>query len=303
MLDLSDKFAPRATEEPKSYSLARESLDLPKKGQRFRHYKGSLYEVVGDCTIEATLEPGVLYQAVDPQQKGQLWMRPLSVFSGTTRAGQPRFSPLPSVNREAIKKYLPPSVITEEHLEVVLKHYDSPWRFFHSREHIFNMFETALRLKVQLTLEQSLAVLFHDIVYIPGAPEGFNEKQSVLLLQAFKSCIATPVDWVTVEQIIDDTTALLPSCDLSKAVLDLDLGSLGEDPIVFCASDELVWLENRHLLEPVNARQDYDTRRLRFLLSLANRGPLFSGPLSSLEDSARSNLEGLRQAWVQKYNT
>jgi len=48
-------------------------------GMVLRHYKGGLYRVVGLCRIEATLETGVLYQALQGDEE-VVWMRPLAEF-------------------------------------------------------------------------------------------------------------------------------------------------------------------------------------------------------------------------------
>lgn len=49
-------------------------------GTQLRHYKGGLYTVVGSCLIEATLQPGVLYQPQQGDSQDVLWMRPLAEF-------------------------------------------------------------------------------------------------------------------------------------------------------------------------------------------------------------------------------
>ena len=35
---------------------------MPQKGSLWRHYKGDIYTVTGECMLEATAEPAVLYQ-------------------------------------------------------------------------------------------------------------------------------------------------------------------------------------------------------------------------------------------------
>ncbi|NVO78151.1 DUF1653 domain-containing protein [Undibacterium oligocarboniphilum] len=44
--------------------------------QRFRHYKGGIYELVCEATQEADLSPVIVYRA----QNGSIWTRPKSVF-------------------------------------------------------------------------------------------------------------------------------------------------------------------------------------------------------------------------------
>lgn len=63
---------------------------------RFRHYKGGIYEFVGEATLESDLTPMIVYRSPD----GGLWVRPRAVFFElvTGLDGQPvsRFAPIPS---------------------------------------------------------------------------------------------------------------------------------------------------------------------------------------------------------------
>jgi len=43
---------------------------------RYRHYKGGIYELVCEATMEADLTPLIVYRAAD----GSIWCRPRSVF-------------------------------------------------------------------------------------------------------------------------------------------------------------------------------------------------------------------------------
>jgi len=43
---------------------------------QYRHYKGGLYELVCEATLEADLSPMIIYRAHD----GSIWARPKSVF-------------------------------------------------------------------------------------------------------------------------------------------------------------------------------------------------------------------------------
>ena len=71
----------------------RQLQSLP-PGTQLRHYKGGRYTVVGSCLIEATLQPGVLYQPLQGDSQDVTWMRPLAEFHDlvTTADGVvPRF--------------------------------------------------------------------------------------------------------------------------------------------------------------------------------------------------------------------
>lgn len=57
---------------------------------RYRHYKGGLYEFVGDAILESDLTPMVVYRAAD----GRLWIRPRTAFHELVEVGGkqvPRF--------------------------------------------------------------------------------------------------------------------------------------------------------------------------------------------------------------------
>jgi hypothetical protein len=60
---------------------------------QYRHYKGGLYELVCEATLEADLTPMTIYRAHD----GSIWARPKSVFFELVEVdGQqvPRFTQL-----------------------------------------------------------------------------------------------------------------------------------------------------------------------------------------------------------------
>lgn len=44
--------------------------------QRYRHYKGGVYEHVCHATLESDLTPMLVYRAAD----GSIWIRPQAVF-------------------------------------------------------------------------------------------------------------------------------------------------------------------------------------------------------------------------------
>lgn len=60
---------------------------------QFRHYKGGLYELVCEATLEADLSPMIIYKAHD----GSIWARPKSVFFELVEVDGkqvPRFAPV-----------------------------------------------------------------------------------------------------------------------------------------------------------------------------------------------------------------
>jgi predicted metal-dependent HD superfamily phosphohydrolase len=300
MLDLSDHAAaPAPTQSEPTTNLP--VIGIPEVGTLVRHFRGSIFRVEGSSAQHDSNDVLVLYRALDPADASTLRACPAASFFAVAVAAQPRFVRLTNSSAEKIRAYLPEDILDHPTLELVLRSYDEPWRFFHTREHIHAMFDLAVRRKIALTTEQALAVLLHDLVYVPGAPEGVNERQSVLLSQTLKSRVQAKLDWDLVGSFIEDTATHTARTSESRVVLDLDLASLGDNQVQFAAANELIWLENRHLLPLPDARKDFDTRRLRFLLALAEKGPMFSNNFSDYESSARDNLEELRRAWVQRY--
>jgi len=49
---------------------------------RYRHYKGGIYELVCEATLEADLTPMIVYRAAD----GSIWTRPKDVFFQLTKS-------------------------------------------------------------------------------------------------------------------------------------------------------------------------------------------------------------------------
>ena len=276
----------------------------PSVGRRFRHYRGGLYRVEAICVIESTLEVGVLYRSLDPHARQDLWMRPVADFFAVLDGGGERFSGVHEPKADAMLRALPDSLVPEIVRNRILARYDEPGRHFHGRWHVLDLFERAEKAGIALTSEQAVAILFHDAVYVPGVSEGTNERLSVMLLRD-AACQLGSFDLEVACRIIDDTATHQATCPESEVVLDLDLAVLAETPLQFCVANELVWLENRHLLrDSEDPRRDFDTRRLKFLLNLAEQGPLYhtSALGVNMEARARDNLEGLRQAWVSKYS-
>ena len=61
--------------------------------QRYRHYKGGLYELVCEATQESDLSPVIVYRAAN----GTVWTRPKEVFFEVIEVDGvkvPRFTPL-----------------------------------------------------------------------------------------------------------------------------------------------------------------------------------------------------------------
>lgn len=53
-------------------------MNTPQPGEKYRHFKGKEYEIVGIANHSETLEEMVVYKAL--YDEGQLWVRPLPMF-------------------------------------------------------------------------------------------------------------------------------------------------------------------------------------------------------------------------------
>jgi hypothetical protein len=62
---------------------------------RYRHYKGGIYELVCEATLESDLSPMMVYRAAN----GSVWIRPRDVFFEQVEVDgkrQPRFAEIPA---------------------------------------------------------------------------------------------------------------------------------------------------------------------------------------------------------------
>ena len=60
-------------------------------------------------------------------------------------------------------------------LAVALSHHRQPHRAYHDERHVLELLKLAAEHTPDLSEAERLAILFHDAVYVPGAPKGMNE--------------------------------------------------------------------------------------------------------------------------------
>lgn len=258
-------------------------------GMPYRHYKGGAYAVIGVGRFEADLSPVVVYEAM--RDRSLLWVRTADVFSepvATPQGTVPRFAPdWPAAL--ACLDFLPRRAVLD-----VLALYDAPYRRYHDRRHVLEMFEQARVRGVMLNPAQALAALFHDAVYVPGCEH--NEAASAALIPT----MAPGVDAATVElaaQIVLDTRTHEATLADSAAVLDLDLYRLAVSAEEFDGYSLAVFEENRALLAVRTGlsgealMQAFCERRSAFLSTLAQRRRLFvTDAFADCEARARANI-------------
>lgn len=206
---------------------------------------------------------------------------------------------------EALVRAVVPQLVSHATLDGIVAHYLDEARFYHHAWHLYDLFDRAERKGLRLTGAQQAALLFHDAVYLPGAPPGENEAASARLLPQWAPRMA-PFDVGTAARIVLDTSDHVARSPLSAVVCDLDLASLADGADRFALYNELVYLEYRHLLaepdevaEPAARRPPaveqanrarFMARRRAFLVELARRPSIFSAQMASLEAPARENI-------------
>ena len=263
------------------------SVYLP--GMPYRHYKGGAYAIVGLGVIESDLSQVVVYESM--RDRSRLWVRPLDVFAEnvpTPQGTQPRFAPDWPASLGCLD-FLPRATVLQ-----VLGCYDAPYRHYHDRRHVLEMFEAAQARGVALTPAQALAVLFHDAVYVPGCEH--NEAASAVLIETMIVGVDAAVTSLAA-RIVMDTRGHRASVPESELVLDLDLCRLAASPADFDAWTAAVFEENRALLAN-RTGLDGDAlfaaflqRRIAFLQGLAQRAQLFLTPaFTDCEALARANI-------------
>lgn len=159
--------------------------------------------------------------------------------------------------------------------------YNAEDRFYHTCVHINRMYEDMGKHFGELAPSEQLAILFHDIIYVPGQID--NEGRSVDLMVMLMAGFGIPLtEWCWASRIIKETANHLqfvhdPS---TYAVLDLDLTPLATPFEDFMEQNHLLALE----LPEVTVQQ-----RVAFLRNFLAKDKIFYR-LTSLEQAARQNI-------------
>jgi predicted metal-dependent HD superfamily phosphohydrolase len=261
--------------DPSKPSLPAPAVDpVLRAGDLAQHYKGGLYRVDGIATLEASGEAAVVYRPLaDPERAA--WVRSQRVFheivQGLDGLPRPRFAVLRLHDAQALRAACAAAGLPGAMVDGALARYDEAGRHYHAGWHPMDLFGRAAADGRVLSRAQTLALLFHDAVYVPGAPAGINEALSALLLRQ----AAFGVERIAKEElelacaIVHDTASHRATVPESAAVIALDLATLADEPVHFDAWTELVWLEYRHqfVAEP-DPKGAFLRRRVRVLGAL-----------------------------------
>jgi predicted metal-dependent HD superfamily phosphohydrolase len=172
----------------------------------------------------------------------------------------------------------------------VAKAYAEPSRAYHNTEHIRDCL-TQLDLSRELARkpdEVEAALWFHDVVYVPGAPD--NEDRSARLAEsALVACGAPRETRSRVAELVLATRHLtVPSNQDAQLVCDIDLSILGRNPPVFDRFERAIRREYAHIAEP-----EYRHERAAVLRRFLRRESLYQTEYfrDRFEQQARTNLE------------
>lgn len=184
--------------------------------------------------------------------------------------------------------------MTAETIAQVLSFYDEPHRAYHARIHVREMCDQSVALDLPLSASQAMAVLFHDAIYVPGAPRGSNEAMSAQLMLVYARAVPRSVVELAYQIVIEtsDHVARRPE---SQAVLDLDLLRLAAPREAFIRMSREVFAEHRPLIDAADENAAWDVfarRRVQFFQKLLEREFIFCLPTmrERFEAIARSNL-------------
>ncbi|QQS12116.1 MAG: hypothetical protein IPK81_21785 [Rhodospirillales bacterium] len=182
-------------------------------------------------------------------------------------------------------------------LDAARGHYRQPHRFYHDVRHVDELIDLAGRHTPDLDDAEQLALLFHDAVYVPGAPKGQNEALSTTLMRATAFALAEDgaipaIPAATLEDaaaIIVATTHAEPPPDRAARICDLDLWRLAAPWRAFLAHGEDIRREYRFLHASDEA---FWTARHAFYRSMLDKPALFATRRfrDGFEPAARDNL-------------
>ena len=176
------------------------------------------------------------------------------------------------------------SVPTPGLLLELTRRYSEPHRHYHGLVHVASMLEAGRAL--DLSEDQVLAIWFHDAVYEVPGPD--NEERSAQLATERLTAAGLASERVArIANIVRDTRTHVPTCDASRAVIDLDLASLALPRSAFEANGAKIRAEWPHVSE-----EDFAAGRLAFMEDFLARERLYWTDWGApLEERARRNLE------------
>ena len=134
-------------------------------------------------------------------------------------------------------------------------YYAQPHRGYHDAAHLDELIVLAREHTPDLDEAEQLALLFHDAVYVAGAPRGDNERKSATLMTTTLETLALDhADLAVAEPVTDRAARIIeatihadePPAEAAR-VCDLDLWRLAAPWDAFCRHARGIRREYRHL--------------------------------------------------------
>ena len=173
-------------------------------------------------------------------------------------------------------------------MKYLTKRYTEPHRKYHTLTHVANMFYFATMNGIHLTYSQTIAVWFHDAVYVPGSLT--NEEDSVKVFEDWtKINLLHSYQIEKIKTIILDTKNEIPTIEDSKIVIDLDLSRLGTDK--FEIDKQLI---KEEFVPDFCTEEEFIKGRIKWLKKFLQRDTIYVSkiyPFFDNEKIARKNLQ------------
>src|SRR6186997_850808 len=97
-------------------------------------------------------------------------------------------------------------------------HYAQPHRGYHDVGHFDELIALAQQHTPDLDEAEQLALLFHDAVYVPGAPRGDNERRSAALMDATLAILALDhADLALAQPVIERAARIIEATTHAEA--------------------------------------------------------------------------------------
>jgi len=189
---------------------------------------------------------------------------------------------------EAMKPYN----IQSENEQYLFSLYAQPHRYYHTREHIFNMLSGLSDFVYCSYLTQkevdllTIAICYHDAIYDPQASD--NELNSVALMMLHYNNILPLEDIKTVTHLIMATKDHISYDLLSSIIIDLDLCVFGSSEKKYKKYAKSIRKEYGHV-----SQEDYVKGRTDVLNSFLNKENIYSNDFfgNLYEKKARTNIK------------
>jgi predicted metal-dependent HD superfamily phosphohydrolase len=176
-------------------------------------------------------------------------------------------------------------------------HYAERHRGYHNAHHLDELIALARKHTPDLDEAEQLALLFHDAVYVPGAPRGDNERKSAALMTETLATLALDhADLGLAEPVLERAARIIEATTHAEAppaeaarVCDLDLWRLAAPWEAFCRHALGIRREYLHLFPDEAA---FWQARNAFYTSMLAKPRLFATDrfFEQFEETARANM-------------